>query len=345
MARGGCSGVRTWLRVISSWHDRLAGRRACARICRCLGKRGPVHMTIVAFGEVLLRLSPPGTELPLQSPHFDCWIGGAEANVLAQLAQLGHDGRLASVVPDNALGRGAIRMLRQNGIDTRDVRIAPEGRLGQYMVTRGAGARASDVLYDRFPSAFSDAAPKSWKWTAIFLDATWFHVSGITAAVSAHGATALREALTAARALGISISFDCNYRPSLWARDKRDPVPLLRDLLSFADVIFGNHNDFALLSGRCFEEQGEARRREAAQAAFDLFPNLQCIASTARHIVDAEKQTLSARIDRRSTHHQTHDVTLTAIIDRIGSGDAYCAEIGRAVQQECRDRSRMPSSA
>lgn len=284
-------------------------------------------MTVVAFGEILLRLSPPGTELPLQSPHFDCWIGGAEANVLAQLSQLGHDGRLASVVPDNALGRGAVRMLRQNGIDTRAVRIDAEGRLGQYLVTRGAGARASDVLYDRFPSAFSDAAPAFWDWPTILADATWFHVSGITAAVGANGAAALRDGLTAARNLGIRISFDCNFRPSLWARDKRDPVPLLRDLLSFADVIFGNHSDFALLSGRRFDEQGAARRREAAETAFDLFSNLQCIASTARHIVEADKQTLSARIDRRDGHNQTPEVTLTSIVDRIGSGDAFCAGI------------------
>jgi 2-dehydro-3-deoxygluconokinase len=169
--------------------------------------------------------------------------------------------------------------------------------------------------------------PAFWDWSTILADATWFHVSGITAAVSANGAAALRDGLTAARDLGITISFDCNFRPSLWARDKRDPVPLLRDLLSFADVIFGNHNDFALLSGRRFDDQGAARRREAAETAFDLFSNLQCIASTARHIVEADKQTLSARIDRRDGHHQTPEVTLTSIVDRIGSGDAFCAGI------------------
>lgn len=283
-------------------------------------------MTVAAFGEILLRMSPPGSELPLQTPRLDCWVGGAEANVLAQLAELGHEVRLASHVPDNSFGRGAIRLLRQNGIDTRHIRRG-EGRLGLYLVVRGAGARASEVVYDRFPSGFAEADPSGWDWPALLGGATWLHVSGITAAISERGAAALEACLTAARERGIRIAFDCNFRPSLWKRRNMDPVPILNNLLSRADLIFGNHNDIALLSGRHFIETGAARRRAAAKAAFDMFPQLQCLASTARHAAEADRHSLSARIDRRDSEVQTSEILLTGIVDRIGSGDAFCAGI------------------
>lgn len=283
-------------------------------------------MTFTAFGEIMLRLSPPGRELLLQTPKFDVWVAGAEANVVTQLAYLGHDTAIVSALPSNPLGDSALRTLRGHGVDTRHIQHR-DGRMGLYFVTTGAGLRATDVVYDRAHSSFAETPADAWDWDTILQGADRFHLSGITPALGPQGSAAACRAVEAAMRLNIPISFDGNYRARLWEAWDSDPRTVLTTLVGSADVLFGNHRDISLLLGTDFSGDGADRRREAAQAAFDHFPRLQLIASTARHADDADRNRLSARIDTRDDHVQTEETLITGIVDRIGAGDAFAAGV------------------
>ena len=281
---------------------------------------------LLAFGEIMLRLSPPGRELLLQTPKLDVWVAGAEANVVTQLARLGHDVGMATMVPDNDLGRAAITTLRGHGVDTSAIAFGGE-RMGLYFVTSGAGLRATEVIYDRAWSSFAEAPTSAWDWDTLLAGVDRFHLSGITPALGPVPAESALAAVEAATRRGIPVSFDGNWRGKLWERWDSNPRTILTDLVAHADLMFGNHRDIALLLGRDFSGDAEDRRREAAEAAFEAFPRLQTIASTARHIEHVDLHWLSARIDTRETHVQTEEVVLAGIVDRIGGGDAFAAGV------------------
>ena len=281
---------------------------------------------IVCFGELLLRLTAPARELLLQTPRLDVHVGGAEANVAVGLACLGHETAVASRVPANALGQAAIGYLRRWGVDASGVSTG-DGRMGLYFLTPGAGLRASDIVYDREASAFALAAPEDWDWDSLLDGADLLHLSGITPALGPASAAAALIAAEAAASRGIAISFDGNYRTQLWARWESDPRTILGHLVARADILFGNHRDVSLLLGREFGGDGELRRRDAAEAAFEAFPKLGLIASTARRVADADTHGISARIDGREGAVQTDEVTVAGIVDRIGAGDAFAAGV------------------
>lgn len=285
----------------------------------------------LAFGEIMLRLSPPGRELLLQTPKFDVWVGGAEANVATALARLGHDVAFASAVPDNDLGNSAIDTLRGHGIDTAGIQRRGD-RMGLYFVTSGAGMRATEVIYDRAHSSFAETPADAWDWDTLLAGVDRLHLSGITPALGPISAASAVAAAKAASAKGIAISFDGNWRGKLWARWDSNPRAILTELVEYADLMFGNHRDIALLLDKPFSGDGEDRRREAAEAAFAAFPKLQTIASTARHVEDADRHLLSARIDTRDGHAQSEEVTLAGIVDRIGAGDAFAAGVLHALR-------------
>lgn len=288
-------------------------------------------MKFLAFGEIMLRLSPPGRELLLQSPKLDVWVAGAEANVATALARLGHDVGFVSAVPDNDLGRAAISSLRSHGIDTNGIALAGE-RIGLYFVTSGAGLRATEVIYDRAHSSFADMPAQAWDWDTLLAGADRLHLSGITPALGPVPAAAALAAAEAASARGIAVSFDGNWRGKLWERWDGNPRAILSGLVAHADLMFGNHRDIALLLGRDFSSDGADRRREAVEAAFEAFPKLQTIASTARQVEHVDLHRLSARIDTRTGHAQTEDVVLAGIVDRIGGGDAFAAGVLHALR-------------
>lgn len=289
-------------------------------------------MTFLAFGEIMLRLSPPGRELLLQTPRFDVWVAGAEANVATALARLGHDVAFASAVPDNELGDAAITTLRGHGIDTAGIQRCGE-RMGLYFVTSGAGMRATEVIYDRAWSSFAEAPADIWNWEALLAGVDRLHLSGITPALGPASAQSALAAVRAASERGIAVSFDGNWRGKLWARWDGNPRAILAELVAHADLLFGNHRDISLLLDRDFSGDGAQRRRDAAEAAFAAFPRLQTIASTARHVEDADRHRLSARIDTRAGHVQTEEVTLAGIVDRIGAGDAFAAGVLHALRR------------
>ncbi|PJI89647.1 sugar kinase [Sphingomonas koreensis] len=281
---------------------------------------------IVCFGELLLRLTAPGRELLMQTPRLDVVVGGAEANVGIGLANLGHSVSMVSAVPDNALGRAAVQFVRSQGADTSGVQYR-DGRMGLYFLTQGAGLRASDIVYDRADSAFANAPADAFDWKTLLSGASMLHLSGITPALGPATAEAALRAARAAKELGVAISFDGNYRARLWEAWDSDPRAVLTELVSLADTMFGNHRDVSLLLGKTFSGDGADRRREAAEAAFAAFPNLKRIASTARHVDDADRHRIAARVDTPERGYQTEEVVVAGIIDRIGGGDAYAAGI------------------
>ncbi len=286
----------------------------------------------LAFGEIMLRLSPPGRELLLQTPKFDVWVAGAEANVATALAKLGHDVGFASMVPDNDLGRSAISTLRGHGVDTAAIQLGGD-RMGLYFVTSGAGMRATEVIYDRAHSSFANAPVDAWDWDTLFDGVDWFHLSGISPALGPVPAESAIAAVKAAAARDIPISFDGNYRAKLWERWDSNPRALLMQLVEHADLMFGNHRDIALLLDKDFGgHDGEDRRRDAADAAFAAFPKLKTIASTARHVENVDLHRVSARIDTRDGHAQTEEVVLAGIVDRIGGGDAFASGVLHALR-------------
>ncbi len=281
---------------------------------------------ILCFGELLLRLTAPGREVLLQTPRLDVHVGGAEANVAVALAHLGHATAMVSRVPDNALGEAATGYLRRHNVDAANVATAP-GRMGLYFLAPGAGLRASEIVYDREASAFARATAADFDWPTILPGASLFHISGITPALGPASAELAIAAAEAASAAGVPISFDGNYRAQLWRNWDSDPPALLRQLVAQAEILFGNHRDISLLLSREFRGDGANRRREAAQAALEAFPKLRLIASTARHIDDADRHRISARIDTRDGAAQTEEVRVASIVDRIGAGDAFAAGI------------------
>ncbi len=281
---------------------------------------------IVALGELLLRLSPQGKKLIVQSQSLDIEVGGAEANVLAGLAALGRDCRMISRVAANPLGQLVKATLRARGISTAHVDEAP-GRMGLYFYESGQGLRSSAIAYDRAGSVFAQSKPADFDLDAALHGAALLHLSGITPALNAEASALALAAARKARALGVPISFDGNYRAQLWAAWNSNPKAILTELIAEADILFGNHRDIALVTGTQFSGDGETRRREAVETAFASFPNLKLIASTARHVVDSDHHNISARVDTRSGHAQTEEIAVTGIIDRIGTGDAFAAGV------------------
>lgn len=283
---------------------------------------------IVCFGELLLRLGAPDRELLLQRPQFDVHVGGAEANVAISLAHLGHDVRMASVLPGNALGEHAVGELRRHGVDTRHV-LRADGRMGLYFLQTGAGLRPSEVLYDRAGSAFASAAADAIDWSAVLDGADWLHLSGVTPALGPASAHAAQRAADAARARGLQVVFDGNYRSKLWQAWDGDPPTILRGLLASADLAFADHRDIAVVLGhQARGDDASSRFADAARVAFDAFPQLQRIASTVREQHSVEHHTLSALMcTRDGALHVADGHALTSIVDRIGGGDAFAAGV------------------
>jgi 2-dehydro-3-deoxygluconokinase len=287
---------------------------------------------ILCFGETLLRLSAPGREMLLQSGRLDACFGGAETNVAVGLACLGTRSALVTALPDDAIGDAALGTVRGHGVDVSRV-LRGRGRLGIYFLAQGAGLRASSIVYDRTGSLFAGIDPHAFDWAQRLKGVGRLHMSGITAALGPNGSAIALAAARAASEAGIPISFDGNYRAQLWAAWDSDPRTILNELVGHADLLFGNHRDVALLLGREFSGDGPDRRREAAEAAFDAFPKLKHIACTARHVDDADRHRLSARIDTRDAAHETSEVVVAGIVDRIGGGDAFAAGVLHGLPQ------------
>jgi 2-dehydro-3-deoxygluconokinase len=286
------------------------------------GRRG-----FACFGEILLRLSPPGKELLLQSNALTTYVGGAEANVAVSLAQFGHPATMVSAVPDGPLGNVCISKLRGSGVRTHAIRQLP-GRLGLYFVAAGAGHRPTQVLYDRTGSAFANALPDLFDWKEILQGIRWLHLSGIVAAVSATAAETALGAVRMARSQGVLVSFDCNYRAKLWDRSRGEPRVILRALVAEADLLFAEERDMDLvLEQQDHDTAVSDRFSTVASRALAAFPHLKWIATTTRTQRNVDDHDIAAKLMSRDGLRTTRTYTMNAIVDRIGSGDAFAAGV------------------
>ena len=283
---------------------------------------------VVCFGELLLRLSAPGRQILLQSPSFEACIGGAEANVAVSLARLGHRADMVGVVPDNALGESARGELRRHGVGTTSLENA-SGRMGLYFLTPGVMQRPSEVLYDRADSAFARTGGGSHDWAALLAGVDWLHVSGVSPALGQAASDTTLQAVRAARETGAKVSFDGNFRPKLWEAWQGDAPGILRGIMAEADLLFASHRDIEVVLGESFSQASyEARFRAGAQAAFDAFPKLQRMAATHRVQRSVDHHALSAiDVTRDGGSQVTPSYELAAIVDRIGTGDAFAAGV------------------
>jgi 2-dehydro-3-deoxygluconokinase len=199
--------------------------------------------------------------------------------------------------------------------------------MGLYFMEDGAGPRPSAITYDRVGSAFAEADPTAIDFAGALQGARLFHTGGITPALGPKGVALAKAANAAAVASNVPICFDGNYRGALWSSWDCDPGAVLRELVAEATILIGNHRDISLLLGQTFSGDGPDRRREAAEAAFAAFPRLELIASTARHLVTSDHHRIAARVDSRTAAHQTAEIDVTGIVERIGTGDAFAAGV------------------
>ncbi len=284
---------------------------------------------VVTLGEIMLRLRSPGHERLFQSNLLEATFGGGEANVAVSLAQWGVAARFVTALPEGPLGDAALGQLRALGVDVGGV-IRRPGRLGIYFLEVGAAQRPSSVVYDRDGSALALAGPAEFDWPAILAGASWFHVSGITPALSASAAEVALTGITAARAAGLGTSVDLNYRAKLWQYGKTAPQ-VMRTLVEHADIVIGNEEDCQKALG--IEATVDVTAGQLDQAAYarltgrvlDAFPSLSAVAITLRESRGADVNGWSACLRDGEGFHVGAAYDILDIVDRVGSGDAFAA--------------------
>ncbi len=282
----------------------------------------------VTFGEIMLRLSPPGYLRFGQARSFDVIYGGGESNVAVSLANFGLPVDFVTRLPDNDLGEACIQFLRQYGVGTHKIVRGGE-RLGIYFLEMGSMQRGSKVIYDRAHSSISTIEPGMIDWASVFADADWFHWTGITPAISAHTAAACLDAVKTAKQMGVTVSCDLNYRKNLWKWGKKagDVMP---ELVSYTDVAIGNEEDAAKVFGiHAPDTDVTAGKVEADQYLYVCeelnrqFSNLKTIAITLRGSVSASHNTWSGVLWDNGAFYTGDSYDITHIVDRVGGGDSF----------------------
>jgi 2-dehydro-3-deoxygluconokinase len=293
---------------------------------------------LVTFGEVMLRLKSPGFERLFQSPHLEATFGGAEANVAVSLAQFGLPVSFVTALPSNPLGESAVREIRKFGVDTSSITRSGD-RIGIYFLESGSNQRASKVTYDRAGSSIATAKPGDFDWSAILAGATWFHISGVTPAISASAAALSLDAVKAARSNGITVSCDYNYRKNLWRYGKKAPE-VMREIVSYATIGFANEEDCQKALGVEIDGSGTREavsgKREGqgldierysrlAEKVLKEFPNLEKQVITLRESHSADHNGWSAILHNRKQSLTSRKYDITNIVDRVGAGDSFAA--------------------
>jgi 2-dehydro-3-deoxygluconokinase len=283
---------------------------------------------VVTFGEIMLRLAPPGFERFLQSSMFVATFGGGEANVAVALAGFGVPARYVTVLPPNhPVADAVIAQLRSFGIDTASV-VRAKGRMGAYYVEPGANQRPSKVVYDRDFSAIALAKPGDINWHASLADARWFHVTGITPAISQGAADLALESAAKARALGLTVSCDLNYRKNLWKYGKSAPE-VMRELVKLTDVAIANEEDCQKALGIQAEADVESGSldvsayRRLTERVLQEYPNLKIVAITLRESKSASHNGWSACLHDGEQFLVSRYYDITHIVDRVGGGDCF----------------------
>ena len=284
---------------------------------------------VVTFGEVMLRLKSPAYERLFQSPALEATFGGGEANVSVSLANYGMDTAFVSVLPKGDIGDACIRELRGFGVDTSKI-VRKDGRMGIYYLETGAVQRPSKVIYDRAGSTIAEAVSGDIDWDKALEGATWFHVTGITPAISEGAAALTMEAVKAAKARGLEVSCDLNYRKKLWKWGKKaDEV--MKELVKYVDTVIANEEDFQMSLGISAEsssavEEGQINvelYKAIAAKAMAEYPNIKRVAITLRESKSANHNDWGACLYNGKDFYLSRKYAITDIVDRVGGGDSF----------------------
>lgn len=271
---------------------------------------------MITFGEAMIRLSPPNFRRIEQAKSLDLQVGGAELNTAVAVSRLGHTASWISRLPDNPLGRLVANHAREAGVDTSHVMYSKDERLGLYFLEFGAAPRASSVIYDRKGSAIAAVQPGMVPWAKVFAGTKWFHVTGITPALSASSAAATREAMMAAKAAGVKTSMDLNYRVKLWTTTEAGKC--LSDLMQYCDVLITTEEDVE----KVFGITGSNYEEVAAKVA-DKF-KLDIVAITLRENPLVWRNTWTGMAYQKGKVYKTRTYEVE-IVDRLGAGDSFAA--------------------
>ena len=271
---------------------------------------------VVTFGEIMLRLSPPGRQRFVQAPHFEITFGGAEANVAVMLAQLGASAGFVTRLPENELAQRALNELRGLGVGVEQVVRGGE-RMGVYFLEQGASQRAGKVIYDRANSAIAAAQPGDFDWPRILAGAQWLHWSGITPALSTTASTIVAEACVAAKQRGLTVSFDLNYRAKLWSREVAGQT--LAPLMEHVDLCITSVEEARTVFG--LECAAVNREEDAARRLHERF-GFKTIALTMRSAETADSANWGAMlfVGGKACFSKRYEI---AIVDRVGAGDSF----------------------
>ncbi len=284
---------------------------------------------IVTFGEIMLRLKSVGVERFFQQPMLEATFGGGEANVAVSLANYGMDASFVTVLPENDIAAACVRELRSFGVDTRSIVYTP-GRIGIYFLETGAVQRPSKVIYDREGSAIAKAVPGMIDWQKAFSGATWFHVTGITPAISEGAKELAIESVKAAKALGLHVSCDLNYRKNLWKYGK-SASEVMPELVKYVDTVIANEEDVQKALGISAEsaasvDEGNidtALYANIAKAVMKAYPNVSRVAITLRESKSANHNDWSACLYNGKEFILSRKYSITHIVDRVGGGDSF----------------------
>jgi len=284
---------------------------------------------VLTMGEIMLRLKTRGNERFFQSPEFEATFGGGEANVAVSLSNFNMPSEFLSVLPDNPIGDACIAELRSFGVSTDKILRAP-GRMGIYYLETGANQRPSKVVYDRAGSTMAEAKPGDIDWESAFADVDWFHISGITPAISKSAADLSLDAVKEAKKRGITVSLDLNFRKNLWKYGV-DAKTVMAELTKFTDVVIGNEED-------CQKSLGLELDVDVAGGSLDTekyekltslvlteYPNVSKVAITLRESHSADHNGWAACINNGSIFYVSRKYEIRDIVDRVGGGDSFSA--------------------
>ena len=284
---------------------------------------------VVTFGEIMMRLNPEGYQRFVQADRFEASYAGGEANVAVGLAQFGMDAAFVSKVPAHEIGQCAVNELRRFGVDTSLI-LRGGDRLGLYYVEKGASQRASKVIYDRAGSAIAKAAVSEFDWDAIFENVAWFHWTGITPALGGELPEICLEACKAAKAHGVTISCDLNFRKKLWTSAQANAV--MSKLMPYVDVCIANEEDakdvFGIAASGTDIAAGKLSREGYRSVAEQLCARFgfKAVAITLRGSISASDNDWAAMLYTGGETYFSPTYHIR-IVDRVGGGDSFGASL------------------
>ena len=286
-------------------------------------------MKYLSFGEIMLRLKPPGVERFFQSPLLEATFGGGEANVAVSLSNYGCDSKFLTVLPENDLANHCIGELRKFGVDTSRILRGP-GRMGIYFLEGGANQLPSKVIYDRGGSSIAKARPGDIDWEAAFEEIGWFHITGITPAISETAMELSLESVKEAKKRGITVSCDLNFRKNLWKYGKT-AAEVMTELFKYVDIAIANEEDVQKslgITNDVMVEHGELDREKYKTLSDEVlakYPNLKLIAITLRESKSADSNGWAACLNDRTQFIESKYYMINDIIDRVGGGDSFAS--------------------